>query len=128
VDHEQDFRHGRKLGSMRMDQGFTGLTRAEGRSNAEVRTRSGGARIWFDATFGYVQVFTVDVLAGDRPAVAVEPMTCAPDAFNTGAGLIVLDPGGRWSGSWGIAPLEGRGPGSRNRLTRAHTVGPIRER
>jgi aldose 1-epimerase len=115
VDHEHDFRHGRKLGQMRMDQGFTGLTRAEGRSHVEVRTRSGGARIWFDATFGYVQVFTVDQLTPNRPAVALEPMTCAPNAFNTGAGLIVLDPGGHWSGSWGIAPLEGNGQGHRGR-------------
>jgi aldose 1-epimerase len=98
-----------------MDTGFTGLVTADGRGEAVVRTRSGGARIWFDETFGYLQVFTPDVLAQGRPAVAVEPMTCAPDAFNTGAGLIVLEPGGSWSGSWGIAPVEGRGSGLRSK-------------
>jgi aldose 1-epimerase len=36
-------------------------------------------------------------------------MTCAPNAFNTGVGLIILDPGGTWSGSWGIEPLPRRG-------------------
>jgi aldose 1-epimerase len=29
-------------------------------------------------------------------------MTCAPDAFNTGAGLLVLDPGEAFSGRWGL--------------------------
>jgi aldose 1-epimerase len=47
-------------------------------------------------------VFTLDDLGG-APAVAIEPMTCAPDAFNSGAGLIVLEPGQRWRASWGIA-------------------------
>ena len=28
-----------------------------------------------------------------RKALAVEPMTCPPDAFNSGADLIVLQPG-----------------------------------
>jgi aldose 1-epimerase len=32
-------------------------------------------------------------------------MTCAADAFNSGNGLIVLEPGGTWTGAWGIAPL-----------------------
>jgi aldose 1-epimerase len=32
-------------------------------------------------------------------------MTCAPDAFNSGAGLIVLQPGESHTGTWGIAPL-----------------------
>jgi aldose 1-epimerase len=105
VDGAHDFRRARKLGSLRMDQGFTKLVGDAGRSYAEVRTGTGGARIWFDDTFGYLQVFTPDDFAAGRPAVAVEPMTCAPDAFNTGAGLIVLEPGGHWSGSWGIAPL-----------------------
>lgn len=27
-----------------------------------------------------------------RRAVAIEPMTCAPDAFNSGDGVIVLEP------------------------------------
>ena len=32
-------------------------------------------------------------------------MTCAPDAFNSGDGLIILEPGVTWTGSWGIQPL-----------------------
>ena len=50
-------------------------------------------------------VFTGDTLAPEsrRRALAVEPMTCAPDAFNTGEGLRVLEPGESVSGRWGIA-------------------------
>ena len=77
----------------------------EGRGSAEVRTRAGGAQLWFDDTFKFLQVFTVDALTPGQPGVAVEPMTCAPDAFNSGAGLIVLELGGTWRGSWGVVPV-----------------------
>ena len=101
-----DFRRGRRLREQRFDSAFTGLVTEGGRGVAEVRTRSGGAQLWFDETFGFLQVFTVEDLGGTgRPGIAIEPMTCAPDAFNTGAGLIVLEPGGAWTGSWGIVPL-----------------------
>lgn len=95
-----DLRRGRRLRARRFDDGFTGLVTQHGRGAAELRTRSGGARVWFDATYRYLQVFTFEPLG-----VAIEPMTCAPDAFNSGAGLIVLEPGGTWSGSWGIVPI-----------------------
>ncbi|MCW2495804.1 aldose 1-epimerase family protein [Jatrophihabitans sp.] len=100
-----DLRRGKRLKDLRMDDGFTGLVTEEGRGFAEVRSKHGGARVWFDQTFGYLQVFTVPELTPGTPAVAIEPMTCAPDAFNSGAGLILLDPRQSWSGSWGIQPL-----------------------
>lgn len=102
---EYDLRRGRRLKGLRLDDGFTGLAVPDGRGAAEVRTRAGGARMWFDETFRFLQVFTKDELTPGRPGIAIEPMTCAPDAFNTGAGLIVLEPGGAWTGSWGIVPL-----------------------
>ena len=39
--------------------------------------------------YNYLQVFT----SPDRKTLAVEPMTCAPNAFNNGMGLITLEPG-----------------------------------
>jgi aldose 1-epimerase len=107
TDH--DLRRGRRLRGLRLDDCFTGLITKDGQGVAEVRTRDGGARLWFDETYRYLQVFTMDALTRQRPAVAIEPMTCAPNAFNTGAGLIVLDPGGSWTGSWGITPLSRKG-------------------
>jgi aldose 1-epimerase len=103
-----DLRRGRRLRATRFDDGFTGLLTQDGRGVAELRTPSGGARVWFEETFRFLQVFTVDALTRDQPGVAIEPMTCAPNAFNTGAGLIVLEPGGAWTGAWGIVPFSGR--------------------
>jgi aldose 1-epimerase len=100
-----DLRRGRRLRAVRFDDGFSGLVTHGGRGVAEVRTPGGGARLWFDETYGFLQVFTVDALTPRQAAVAIEPMTCAPNAFNTGAGLIVLEPGGTWTGSWGIVPI-----------------------
>jgi aldose 1-epimerase len=41
-----------------------------------------------------------------RPAsgtsVAIEPWTCAPDAFNNNLGLLVLNPGGKFRASYGV--------------------------
>jgi aldose 1-epimerase len=99
-----DLRQGRKLGAQRYDDAFTGLSTMDGRGVAEVRSASAAARLWFDETFRYLQVFTTDDLAG-AAAVAIEPMTCPADAFNSGSGLIVLEPGGMWKGSWGVAAV-----------------------
>ena len=56
-------------------------------------------------------VFTGDTLTPDRRrrGLAVEPMTCAPDAFNSGDGLVVLRPGESVAGSWGVAYEAGPG-------------------
>ena len=48
--------------------------------------------------FGYVQVFTHPL----RHCLAIEPMTCAPDAFNNGMGLAVLEPGETMSAACGV--------------------------
>lgn len=37
-----------------------------------------------------------------RQSVALEPMTCAADAFNNGIELIILEPGERFSASYGV--------------------------
>jgi aldose 1-epimerase len=101
---QYDLRNGRQLGGLRLDDGFRATGPTSDRGTAAVRTSAGGAQLWFDASFGYLQVFTVDDLAHGVPAIAIEPMTCPADAFNTGTGLIVLEPGASWTGSWGITP------------------------
>jgi aldose 1-epimerase len=95
------------IGPAVLDHCLTGLARdADGRARVRLAGPSGPARtLWMDGLFGYVMVFTGDTLAPDRRrrAVAVEPMTCAPDAFNSGEGLIVLPPGETVAGRWGIS-------------------------
>jgi aldose 1-epimerase len=67
-----------------------------------------GLRVWADAAFGWWQVFTADTLDPPRlrRSVAIEPMTCPPDAFRSGRDLILLEPGQTWQGTWGIMPLS----------------------
>jgi aldose 1-epimerase len=108
---EYDFTRGRRVGAQRLDTCFGDLARDAG-GRARVRlTPPGGEReiaVWMDESFGYVHVYTADAVddrARARAGIAVEPLTCAPDAFNSGAGLIVLEPGGAWAGSWGITPI-----------------------
>jgi aldose 1-epimerase len=46
--------------------------------------------------FRFVHVYTADAVddpARARAGIAIEPITCAPDAFNSGIGLDVLEPG-----------------------------------
>ena len=65
---------------------------------------AGRVILWMDGAYGFVMVFTGDTLPPERRrrGLAVEPMTCAANAFNSGDGLAVLDPGERLTGAWGI--------------------------
>jgi aldose 1-epimerase len=69
------------------------------------RVHVGEVTLWQDEAFPFVMVYTADEVADPaqrRRSIAVEPMTCAPDAFNTGLGLRVLAPGERLTGRWGL--------------------------
>jgi galactose mutarotase-like enzyme len=106
---EFDFRQGRLIGVTKLDTGFTGLERdSQGRARVELDhpDGAGGTTVWADDRFGYFMVYTGDTLEMDerRAALAVEPMSCPPDAFRSGIDLVVLRPGGRWTGAWGITP------------------------
>ena len=39
-----------------------------------------------------------------RRSLAVEPMTCPPQAFRTGEAVITLAPGASVEASWGLRP------------------------
>jgi aldose 1-epimerase len=105
---EFDFRVPRKLASTVLDTAFTGLSR-DGDGRAWVRLEGGGARtgMWMDASYGWLQVFTSDSLEPERyrAAVAVEPMTCPPNAFVSGIDRIRLEPGDSATHRWGLQAL-----------------------
>jgi aldose 1-epimerase len=88
----------RPLGTLRLDHGFTELTGAR----AEVRIGGHSTELWWSEEFGYLQVFTPPEERFKRTAIAIEPMSCAANSFNTGDGLVILEPGASWSGAWGI--------------------------
>jgi aldose 1-epimerase len=85
-----------------LDMTFCELERdAEG----VARVRVGDDVLWLDESYGYVQLFTGDPLPDvARRSLAVEPMTCPPNAFRSGEGLLRLDPGERFAAGWGIEP------------------------
>ena len=109
-----DFRTARRIGAAQIDHAYTGLTRDDaGIATVRVTDAAGtGVEMSWDAACPWVQVHTADRpgLAVDRIGLAVEPMTCAPDAFNAenypyDAGLIVLDRGASAEASWRIAAI-----------------------
>jgi aldose 1-epimerase len=104
---ELDYTEGRRIGPTILDTAFGDVIRDDhGGSSVTLTADDGrGVRVWADHTFGWWQVFTSDTLTGDRHrrAVAVEPMTCPPDAFRSGRDLVTLEPGQVWSGTWGVS-------------------------
>lgn len=114
-----DFRTPRVIGATEIDHAFTGLERdAEGFATVTVTDDTGaGVAMTWDASCEWVQIHTADQPTGavsplHRVGLAVEPMTCAPDAFNADryafdTGLRTIFPGA-WSdaASWSILPID----------------------
>jgi aldose 1-epimerase len=101
-----DFREPRPIGGLAIDSGFCDLIRdAHGRASARLR-RPDGARVelWVDEQHEFLQVYTADTLAPARRrrGLAIEPMTCAPNALQSGDGLARLEPGQSLSARWGV--------------------------
>ncbi len=87
---------GRSLGSTVLDTAFTALDRdAEGRSWVRVGGPEHRVCLWSGPGLDWLQLYSGDTLEGPRrrAALAAEPMTCPPDALNSGTGLLVLAPG-----------------------------------
>jgi aldose 1-epimerase len=99
---ELDFREPRPIGRARLDHCFTDVDRGE---DGRVRVELDGTTLWADERYPYLMIFTGDGLPdGARRSVAVEPMTCAPNAFSSGNGLVLLEPGESHAAAWGITP------------------------
>ena len=101
VPSELDFRTARPLDGTCFNHCLTGL-KPDG--DGFVRVRVGDTVLWMDRAFPYLVLYTGDALGVDaRKALAVEPMTCATDAFNHPPwGLKVLAPGEATAGTWGV--------------------------
>ncbi|AKK11479.1 aldose epimerase family protein [Corynebacterium uterequi] len=65
--------------------------------DAELRPTNGGTgvRLRADGSFTWAQIYTDPDSPGIGRVVAVEPMTCPPDALRSGTDLIILEPGER---------------------------------
>jgi aldose 1-epimerase len=99
-----DLRDGPRVGDLELIACYSGLTRdADGRA----RVRVDDTTLWMDETLGFVLLFSGDTLpvpAERRRSLAVEPMTCPPNAFRSGVGVIVLEPGESTTIRWGLTP------------------------
>jgi aldose 1-epimerase len=104
-----DFREQRMLGSLVLDDAFTGVPRGtDGRAWVRLGAPDGRtAAIWMDESCDYWQLCTGDVLPPHqaRRSLAAEPMTAAPNAFVTGRGLRRLEPGHEITTTWGACLL-----------------------
>jgi len=108
---EYDYTEPRRIGGAVLDTTFGDVDfDADGGSSVTIAAPDGSAQVevWGDANFKWWQVFTGDTLHGERfrRSLAIEPMTCPPDAFRSGRDLIVLAPGQSWSASWGVNPSD----------------------
>lgn len=103
---EWDFRTARRIDDVFIDHAFTGLARTDGVTEVRLTTDNGsGVAMSWDERCPWVQVHTADNAGLDgihRIGLAVEPMTCPPDAFNSGVDLVTLDPGAAHAASWRI--------------------------
>jgi aldose 1-epimerase len=104
---QYNFRQPRPIGALALDHAFTDLDRdANGMALVELQEPDQGARVslWVDKSYAYLMVFTGDPLPDvNRRSLAVEPMTCPPNAFQTGVGVIRLESGAEATSTWGIA-------------------------
>jgi aldose 1-epimerase len=101
-----DYRQARLLGATSIDSAYTDLGRdASGRAVAKL-SRPDGSRVelWVDEAYPFIEIFTADTLAPVRArrGLAVEPMTCPPNGFRTGEGLVRLEPGESLRACWGV--------------------------
>ena len=102
-----DFRASREVGRTEIDHAFTTITGAPARVELQAPDGRGVACSWDATVLPWLQVHTADV-PGDpehRAGLAVEPMTCPPDAFNSGTDVIVLEPGASHTGSWTVSAV-----------------------
>lgn len=101
-----DFRTARRLGDQKLDFPFRDLDRDQD-SRAWARlTAPDGSRVelWVDEHYPIIELYTGDTLspARRRLGLGCEPMTCPPNAFQSGEGLIRLQPGESLTTTWGV--------------------------
>ncbi|WP_240471024.1 aldose-1-epimerase [Schaalia suimastitidis] len=84
---QMDYRLPRLIGAQSIDNAFTSLPQGPW----TVRLAHGESWVELESDARWVQLYTGERVG--RQSVAVEPMPCAPNAFNSGDGLVELAPG-----------------------------------
>lgn len=101
-----DFAAGRRLGEQRLDVPFTDLERdTGGRAWVSLTGTDGGCvELWVDGAYPLIELYSGDTLGPQRRrrGLGTEPMTCPPNAFQSGEHLIRLQPDGSTTATWGV--------------------------
>jgi aldose 1-epimerase len=103
---EYDFSSAREIGPLEIDYAFTDLARdARGRAWLRLGCPDGRTvELWSDEAYPVMEVYTADTLAPERrrTGLGAEPMSCPPNALQTGESVVRLEPGEQHVGRWGV--------------------------
>lgn len=101
-----DLTAGRMLGDQQVDHAFTDLARdLDGWAWVRMSCPDGqDVELWVDEQYRYIQIYTGDTLRPNRRrcGLAVEPMTCPPNALQSGHNVIRIEPGESVTTRWGV--------------------------
>jgi aldose 1-epimerase len=95
-----------RIGDRALDVPVTDLVRDDdGWARLRLSGPGGSLELAVDGSWPWLQVYSADTLpAGQRRrSLAVEPMTCPPNALADGVDLVVLAPGESWAGTWTLS-------------------------
>ncbi|MCF6735802.1 aldose 1-epimerase family protein [Blastococcus sp. KM273129] len=95
-----------RIGDRALDTPLTDLARdGDGWWHVRLRGSAGELTVSADTAWPWLQVYTGDTLPEGqrRRSIAVEPMTCPPNALADGVDLQVVEPGAEWAGTWSLA-------------------------
>jgi aldose 1-epimerase len=105
ADTAFDFRSARAIGDLVLDTCFADLRRdGDGRARVVLAAQEVSVTLWMGESHPYVMIFSGDTLAAPRRrrGLAVEPMSCPPNAFASSEGVVTLEPGQTHDAEWGI--------------------------
>ena len=103
-----DLNHGARVADLSLDTAYFDLEADDDGYHRHTIAAPDGRyiEVWSDESFSQAQVFTTHIFptaTGPGRALALEPTTAAPDAFNSGDGLRWIAPADSWHSSWGIS-------------------------
>ncbi len=106
ADGDWNLRDGRRVSELKLDDAFRVEPDADGIIRTVLAADDGSeTEVWQTGDWEWLQLFITRAFPtpeGPVTAIAIEPMTAPADAFTSGAGLLWIEPGASWSGSWGI--------------------------
>lgn len=102
-----DFQTGSIIGNRFIDHAFK-VDKAKPRSISLVSQGGLGVKMAFGESSNWIQIHTADREGGSdaRRCLAVEPMSCPPDAFNSNIDLVWLNPEESTKSDWRISGIE----------------------